>query len=207
MTQKPRNADYTREYNRKAVLRILRRQAMSRAELARATGLTRAAASLIVEELLNAGVVTELAPQSAGRGRSATPLALRPDSYYALAVDLARKGCTVGLCDIGGQSAAMPGAAGAKRHDGRHRRGACVPAGIRGQAQGAGHRHQRPRAAGLRKRPHSQSAPVRALARHGYRQTPVGRAGAARISGTRRLRHGAASAKHRAEPELYAAVH
>ncbi len=62
MTQKPRNADYTREYNRKAVLQILRRQAMSRAELARATGLTRAAASLIVEELLNAGVVTELAP-------------------------------------------------------------------------------------------------------------------------------------------------
>lgn len=62
MTQKPRNADYTKEYNRKAVLRILRRQAMSRAELARATGLTRAAASLIVEELLNAGVVTELAP-------------------------------------------------------------------------------------------------------------------------------------------------
>ena len=102
MTQKPRNADYTREYNRKAVLRILRRQAMSRAELARATGLTRAAASLIVEELLNAGVVTELAPQSAGRGRSATPLALLADSYYALAVDLARKGCTVGLCDIGG---------------------------------------------------------------------------------------------------------
>ena len=102
MTQKPRNADYTKEYNRKAVLRILRRQAMSRAELARATGLTRAAASLIVEELLNAGVVAELAPQSAGRGRSATPLVLRPDSYYALAVDLARKGCTVGLCDIGG---------------------------------------------------------------------------------------------------------
>ena len=103
MTQKPRNADYTKEYNRKAVLRILRRQAMSRAELARATGLTRAAASLIVEELLNAGVVAELAPQSAGRGRSATPLALRTDSYYALAVDLARKGCTVGLCDIGGK--------------------------------------------------------------------------------------------------------
>ena len=76
---------------------------ISRAELARATGMTRAAASLIAEELLNAGVVTELAPQSAGRGRSATPLVLRPDSYYALAVDLARKGCTVGLCDIGGK--------------------------------------------------------------------------------------------------------
>ncbi len=102
MGQKPRNADYTKEYNRKAVLRILRRTAMSRAELARATGLTRAATSLIVEELLNAGVVSELAPQSVGRGRSAIPVALRPDRYYALSVDLARKGCSVGLCDIGG---------------------------------------------------------------------------------------------------------
>lgn len=102
MAQKPRNADYTKEYNRKAVLRNLRHNAMSRAELARATGLTRAATSLIVEELLNLGIVTELAPQSVGRGRSATPLALRPDCYYALAVDLARKGCSVGLCDMAG---------------------------------------------------------------------------------------------------------
>lgn len=102
MAQKPRNADYTKEYNRKAVLRNLRHQAMSRAELARATGLTRAATSLIVEELLNLGVVTELAPQSVGRGRSATPIALRGDCYYALAVDLARKGCSVGLCDMAG---------------------------------------------------------------------------------------------------------
>ena len=97
MPQKARNADYTKEYNQKAVLRHLRRQAMSRAELARATGLTRAGTSLIVEELLKRDIVAELAPQSVGRGRSATPMALRSDSFYALAVDLARKGCTVGL--------------------------------------------------------------------------------------------------------------
>lgn len=102
MGQKPRNADYTKEYNRKAVLRILRRNAMSRAELARATGLTRAATSLIVEELVNDGIVTELTPQSVGRGRSATPLALRANCYYALALDLSRTGCSVGLCDIAG---------------------------------------------------------------------------------------------------------
>ena len=47
MAQKARNAGYTKEYNQKSVLRILRRQPMSRAELARATGLTRAATSLI----------------------------------------------------------------------------------------------------------------------------------------------------------------
>lgn len=102
MAQKPRNADYTKEYNRKAILRILRHHAMSRAELARSTGLTRAATSLIVEELLEEGIVTELAPQSVGRGRSGTPLTLRADSYYALAVDLSRRGCRVGLCDMAG---------------------------------------------------------------------------------------------------------
>ena len=96
MAQKPRNADYTKEYNRKAVLGILRHNAMSRAEL------TRAATSLIVEELMNLGIVSELTPQSVGRGRSATPIALRDDCYYALAVDLSRTGCSVGLCDIAG---------------------------------------------------------------------------------------------------------
>ena len=64
MTQKPRNADYTKEYNRKAVLSMLRRSSMSRAELARATGLSRAATSLIAEELLKDGIVMELPPQS-----------------------------------------------------------------------------------------------------------------------------------------------
>ena len=111
MAQKPRNADYTKEYNRKTVMRILRHNAMSRAELARATGLTRAAASLIVEELLHDGVVTELAPQSVGRGRSATPLALRADCHYALAVNLSRTLCSVGLCDLAGnllQSKCIP---------------------------------------------------------------------------------------------------
>lgn len=102
MADKARNADYTKEYNRKTVLRILMHQAMSRAELARTTGLTRASISLIAEQLLESGLVTELEPLSAGRGRSGIPLKVRPDAYYALAVDLARKGCSVGLCDIGG---------------------------------------------------------------------------------------------------------
>lgn len=102
MAQKARNADYTKEYNRKAILRILRRNAMSRAELARITGLTRAATSLIVEELLNEGMLMELSPQSCGRGRSAIPLTLQTGRYYALGVHLARRGCKVGLCDMAG---------------------------------------------------------------------------------------------------------
>lgn len=102
MTLKARNADYTREYNRKTFLGILRKKPMSRAELARTTGLTRAATSLIVEDMVYQGLLAELPPQSVGRGRSAIPLAVKKDCYYALGVDLARKGCSVGLCDFGG---------------------------------------------------------------------------------------------------------
>lgn len=100
---KARNADYIKEYNRKAVLRLLRHNPMSRAELARETGLTRATTSLIADELLNEGVLKELSPQSNGRGRCAIPLAVCSDRYYALGVFLSRTGCRVGLCDFSGK--------------------------------------------------------------------------------------------------------
>ena len=102
MGKKARNADYIKEYNRKEVLRILRRNPMSRAELARATGLTRAATSMIGDELLAEGILEELPPHSVGRGRSAIPLAVRENCYYVLAVQLNRAGCSVGLCDFVG---------------------------------------------------------------------------------------------------------
>lgn len=102
--KRARNADYTKEYNRKEVLRLLRRTPMSRAELARATGLTRAATSLIADELLQDGIVTELPPRavSGARGRLATPLCLVPECYYTLGVQLNRCDCVVGLCDFSG---------------------------------------------------------------------------------------------------------
>lgn len=99
---KVRNAEYTKEYNRKVVLQLLREKPVSRAELARLTGLTRAATSLIAAELLEAGVIRELAPETAGRGRSGIPLAVCPDKYYAVSVCLEREACEVGLCDFAG---------------------------------------------------------------------------------------------------------
>ena len=99
---KAHNADYIKEYNRKAVLRLLRREPMSRAELARATGLTRAATSLIADEMLSEGLLMEGSPQKTGRGRSAIPLTVRQDRFYALGVVLYRSGCAVGLCDFAG---------------------------------------------------------------------------------------------------------
>ena len=156
MTQKPRNADYTREYNRKAVLRILRRQAMSRAELARATGggfFDRGGAS---ERRRCDGTC----PPVRRTGAQCHTVGSAPGQLLRPRGGLGQKGLHGGTVRYRRQPAAMPGAAGARRHGSRHYWGACSPAGNRGQKQGSGNRHQRPGAAGQRKRAHPQSAPV-----------------------------------------------
>ena len=50
MATRARNSEYTKEYNRNNFIRILRNKSLSRSELARKLGLTRSAASLIVDE-------------------------------------------------------------------------------------------------------------------------------------------------------------
>ena len=100
-----RNADYTKEYNRKLVLRMLLRERLSRAELARKTGLTRAAMSVIVDDLLAQGMLTEMPVEgSAGKGRAPNPLALREDARLAVGVYLCRDSCQVGLVNLAGRS-------------------------------------------------------------------------------------------------------
>lgn len=102
MKRTPRNADYTKNYNRNLVLRLLRHRQMSRADLAAASGLTRASVSLIVEELQRQGVVEELEPTATKRGRTPLPLAIRGGVYCAVGVYLNRSGCQMGVVDLNG---------------------------------------------------------------------------------------------------------
>jgi len=102
MAYTPRNAEYTKEFNRKLFIRLLRQQPLSRAEIARRTGLTRAAASLIVDDLLSEHILRELSPTISGRGRAPTPLAVCGNAYYAAGVYLNRTGCRAGISDLSG---------------------------------------------------------------------------------------------------------
>lgn len=99
------NAGYIKEYNRKQVLGLLRSGSLSRAELARRTGLTRAAISVIAEELLADGLVEERAERSvsASKGRSPTPLVLSSSGVYAVGTYLCRDGCRMGLVNLRGE--------------------------------------------------------------------------------------------------------
>lgn len=99
----PRNAEYTKSYNKKTFLRLLRRAKLSRADAARALGLSRAASSLIAEELIREGLITESPIAAATRsGRPPIALSVAPDAAYAVGVYLNRDGCTAGVVSLSG---------------------------------------------------------------------------------------------------------
>lgn len=77
--------------------------AISRAELARRTGLSRSTVSIVVSDLVREGLVREAGEaQTAGTGgRPATPLSLDPAAGSVLAIDLAPGNLTTALFDLG----------------------------------------------------------------------------------------------------------
>ena len=80
-----------RELHRRHVLGVLRDHgSASRADLMRATGLSRPTISGIIAELLTAGTIREVGKytEGAGKGRPSQLLALTPPSGLALAVDI-----------------------------------------------------------------------------------------------------------------------
>lgn len=97
-----RNAKYTKEYNRKTFISLLRRKPMSSANLARHMGLTRSATSVIADELLTEGVIMKEVDTSHKRGRTPIILSLKTNCAYSVGIRLHRDACTIGIVDIGG---------------------------------------------------------------------------------------------------------
>ncbi len=83
--------EHARAHNRSMVLQqLFHGGPRSRADLARATGLTRVTVSDLVSSLLAEGLVTELGLRSEGKvGKPGTLVGLRTDAFQIVAVDLA----------------------------------------------------------------------------------------------------------------------
>ncbi len=79
-----------RRHNLSLLLRqVALRGGVSRAELARLTGLTKGTVSVLVQELLGAGLLQELGSQSSGQiGRPSTALGLNGDRLCGLGLDI-----------------------------------------------------------------------------------------------------------------------
>ncbi len=101
--KKGKNLEDIQLMNRALVLSLLRKKkAISRADLAKATGLKQATITNIIKDLLSCGLVTETGIIEGKKGRRSIGLTLNIDKYRVVSVRLARKYFTVGLFDITG---------------------------------------------------------------------------------------------------------
>lgn len=97
------NSEYIKRVNRRQIVSLLRKTSMSRIELSKKTGLTRAAITLITRELIDDGILIEGETQERRqKGKAPTPLSVNPDACYAVGAFLTRVGCMVGVCDFSG---------------------------------------------------------------------------------------------------------
>ena len=88
--------------NRAEILRLIRQPGCSRAELAKRTGLTRAAVSLIVDECLRLGMLEEGDKNPSAVGRRSVGLRTRGGYGHRIGLNISREAYTLGLVDFGG---------------------------------------------------------------------------------------------------------
>jgi glucokinase-like ROK family protein len=89
--------------NSAAVLDVIqRKRGISRAELASVTGLTQAAISKIVADLIGMGLVVEEGPSASAGGRPPVRLMVKAEAAFVIGIDLARSGIQGALTDLGG---------------------------------------------------------------------------------------------------------
>lgn len=97
---KPNNAEYIKEVNRKNILNIIRSTPSSRATLAEKTGLTRAAITFIINELIDKGMVYDREVVKSSIGRYPTILDINAKYGYVAGVLLERHCRCVCIADF-----------------------------------------------------------------------------------------------------------
>ncbi len=92
------------DYNQRVVLQTIRLNGpVTRAELARTTGLTAPAIANITRRLTQLGLVAEAGKRRGGRGQPATKLVINPDGCFSLGVNVDRDHVVVLVLDLLGQ--------------------------------------------------------------------------------------------------------
>ncbi|HTI01593.1 MAG TPA: ROK family transcriptional regulator [Acidisoma sp.] len=97
------NIEHAKSLNRRVVLEAVRRSgSMTRADLARLTGLTAQAVSNISLELVEAGLVLEGARRRGQRGQPATEISLNPEGGFAVGLSLGHQALSGVLVNLAG---------------------------------------------------------------------------------------------------------
>ncbi|PHV70479.1 hypothetical protein CS063_10345 [Sporanaerobium hydrogeniformans] len=96
------NSSLMKENNKKLILNLIRQKHYSRVELAQKTGLTKASITIIVEELIKEGLVSEEETNYCGIGRKPIHLKLCADARYAVGISISRYSWRAGVVDLAG---------------------------------------------------------------------------------------------------------
>ena len=92
-----------RAYNERLMITTIRQAgALSKAEIARTTGLSSQAASVIVNSLLDEGLLLKREKVRGRVGKPFTPIALNPEGAYSIGVKIGRRSLEANLVDFGG---------------------------------------------------------------------------------------------------------
>ena len=96
-----------RAYNERLTIATIRQAgALSKAEIARTTGLSGQAATVIVNSLLDEGLLVKREKVRGRVGKPFTPIALNPEGAYSLGVKIGRRSLEALLVDFGGATVA-----------------------------------------------------------------------------------------------------
>ncbi len=103
MKKKAKNAASMKSSNKQLILNIIRKNPLSRAEVARITGLTRAAVSIIIDEMIEEKLLVETGIGEIAIGRKPILLDINPDAYYSIGMYISRGYCILGMVDMKGK--------------------------------------------------------------------------------------------------------
>lgn len=84
------NAAIMRKRNEKTILSLINLRPISRAEIAKITGLTRAAVTIIIDELISQGYILEEQTKQATVGRQPILLSFNGASIYSVGINIRR---------------------------------------------------------------------------------------------------------------------
>lgn len=101
------NSSLMRIKNEKIILSIINKGPVSRVDIAKKTGLTKAAVTIIVDDLKQRKIVTEQNGKSDTVGRNPVMLFLNKKAFYVVGVNITRRHITVGITDLGGNIVAQ----------------------------------------------------------------------------------------------------
>ena len=97
------NSGIMKQKNKRLIINLIRKNEISRADIAKITNLTKASVSIIIDDLIKSGIVTESECLDKGVGRKPINLKINPDFMYAVGINLTRSYAEVGIVDITGK--------------------------------------------------------------------------------------------------------